>query len=343
MERVAPFIKRSPKKTSSKWNMRLGPSKDPEKYLLIKIIGKGEYGATYMAQNVNRENEEDEFYAVKLLTQPEDMEDEDIEELKQDWRKETNCLKSVMKICKDVGILCYKDSFIWEKDGKKEFVIVTPYLKDYITLKKYLDKEDNILSENDAKDIYKKIINVKNKLTELCINHSDLHLENIMINPQTKDIKIIDLGRCQTPQEEIIEWHYNFSKWKKYSDDTRLEDLREALYQKVYPEGENEDFFQMLKEHAPIQMYKPGCKMGGEIQEITPKIFKNEIKCLIKLSGLSTYSYTKKIIILALYDFLVLNKDIFDSIPKIKAPLMEQLQQIKKQDKDFEPYYQKLK
>jgi hypothetical protein len=349
MERISSSMESkkqiSKKKLSRKKNIILGPSNDPEKYLLIKIIGRGKYGVTYMAQNVNRKNGEDEFYAVKLLSQPDNGTQEDLEDLENDWLKETNCLKSVMKVCKNDGILCYFDSFISEKDGKKEFVIVTHYLGDYISLHKYLANENNILFENDAKDIYKKIVNVKNKLTDLCINHSDLHLDNIMINPETKDIKIIDLGRCQTPQEEILEWFDSAEEWRDYSDDSRMKELREALYEKVYGEEEfdEDDFMDKLKEQYPIQMYKLGCTMNGEVKEVTLKSFLNEIKCLMKLSELNPSSYTKKTIMMALYDYLVRNKDMVDNIPKMKTGFMNKLEEFKNQDKDFEPYYQKLK
>ena len=251
-------------KSPEKYIRKIGPPSDLEKYGLIKELGKGKYGATYSARNLNKKQDEKDYYAVKVLVQSRDD---------NDWLKETKCLINVLEICTDVGILCYKDSFVFAnpKPNAKfdlEFVIVSDLLEGYQNLNSFLADPQTYepygLTEDEAFDIYQQVVDIKNALTELCINHSDLHLENIMINPKTLEIKVIDLGRCQTPQEEIKEWGVGSDKWNLYSDEARFVQLRRALYNASHdsdhlhlqwPGGEPDDFFSQIKIDPSI----PGC------------------------------------------------------------------------------------
>jgi hypothetical protein len=247
----------SPKpKSPEKYIRKVGPPGDLEKYGIIQELGKGRYGATYKARNLNKKQDEKDYYAVKILKDT---------GTGQDWMKETVCLINVLEICSDVGILCYKDSFIVgkiNKNGAKEmeFVIVNELLEGYQSLNSYLvtpDEESIKISEEKALDIYQQVVDIKNALTELCINHSDLHTENIMINPKTGEIKVIDLGRCQTPEEEIKEWgNIGSDKWNLYSDEARFQQLRKILYNSVrgsdyyyldWPNKEHDTFFSHIK------------------------------------------------------------------------------------------------
>jgi hypothetical protein len=270
-KRNIPKVKSSPKsispkqKSSPKYIRKVGPPEDLEKYGLISELGKGKYGTTFKAKNLNKKENEKDYYAVKILDQSGDS---------KDWMKETVCLINVLEICSDVGILCYKDSFIIATPTSKgkfdlEFIIVSELLEGYQTLASYLyipkTKEPYGLSENDAMLIYEQVVDIKNALTELCINHSDLHLENIMINPTTGEVKVIDLGRCQTPEEEINEWkNIGSDNWNLYSDEARFTQLRRVLYNAMlgsksifleWPNGEPDAFFSNIKIEPSI----PGC------------------------------------------------------------------------------------
>jgi serine/threonine protein kinase len=256
------------------------------------------------------------------------------------WLKEVNCLKDTMSICSKVGILCYKDSFIVDKNGKKEFVIVTPYLEDYITLNDYIYYD--VFEKDDAKDIYKKVVDVKNALTELCINHSDLHTGNIMIHPDTKDIKVIDLGRCQTPQQEIDEWEYYPDKWKINSDDARLSRLRKSLFdnlrfnKKINKDLKFEIFDNMLKDYAPIELYTPGCERGGEIiKDPTDVTIYGEIVYLQELLDLTDSPKERKTIMKSMYDYFIQNKKGLDE-GEYKEYIFEIFEEI--MQKDIESY-----
>jgi hypothetical protein len=226
----------------------IGPPENKKKYGLIKTIGSGKYGENFLARNLDKQKGEAEYYAIKILKEHPSS--------KTDWLKEVECLIDVYQICNSVGILCYHESFIFNDGGKKSYVIVTEYLEGYIVIADYLyeeksnkplmfqriksqypdlnDRQINNKVIKEVENIYSQIIDVKNKLTSLCIHHSDLHMENIMYNPKTGKIKVIDLGRCQTPEEELKESKGKTSDFYwKYSDEARLDYLRLIMYNNI--------------------------------------------------------------------------------------------------------------
>ena len=236
----------------SDYYFKIGPKNDPEKYGAIEIIGKGKFGITFKAKNINRNKEEQDLYAIKIFYFNPELEISP----RENWEKETQCLLDVLDICKEGGILCYKDSFIKKEGDNEIFVIVTPYLDGYKTLFEYLQNIES-LSESDAKNIYTQVVETKNKLADICIHHSDLNLYNIMYHPKTKDIKIIDLGLCGTPEEEIKYWGKNYGI---YSDEAQLYSLSSYLFFKVKQRKpmSNEEIKMIFSDK--IKSGKVGCK-----------------------------------------------------------------------------------
>lgn len=55
----------------------------------------------------------------------------------------------------------------------------------------------NVLSESEARFIIKQLIQINLRLLEVGILHGDLKSENILIEPRTKKIKLIDFGSAQ--------------------------------------------------------------------------------------------------------------------------------------------------
>jgi len=285
----------------------VGPEDNPEKYGLMSELGKGVYGTNYKARNLIPEKNEEDYYAVKLLHPPKTKQKQN--KIRDDWWKETRCLKDVLEICKKVDILCYKDSFM-TKDG--EYVIVTTLLDGYTTLWKYMYELDLLEDEDEAFEIYKKVVDVKNALTDLCINHSDLHSSNIMIHPDTKDIKVIDLGRCQTPEEEVKEWKPPSEDWDLYSDEGRLKELREYFIDVL---GFDEEDGMLLEEdftkHAPVKAAKPGCQRLSVKRE---NEFTQKVKEVIKSFDNTNLTLDEKLN--SFEEFLkysTMNKDILDN------------------------------
>ena len=209
------------------------------------MLGEGNYGETWIARNLNKKEGEVDYYAIKIM--------KEYDNNKNDFFKEVECLIDIYEICSIVGILCFHESFIMKNGKKTEYVIVTELLDGYVLLGNYLFDQktkkplliSRIKTENPedspselkhkaekiAENIYSQIVDVKNALTSLCISHADLHMFNIMYNPITKNIKVIDLGRCKTPLEEIEEWISPYTRdYHLYSDYARLRQLREVLY-----------------------------------------------------------------------------------------------------------------
>lgn len=275
-QKLSPRRKKSPspirKKSKSpspkeKYIRKIGPPDNLEKYGLIEELGSGNYGSTYKARNLDRKKGEDKYYAIKVLYRYTDV---------YSWLKEIKCLIDIMDICTKVGILCYKDSFVF----KDEYVIVTNLLEGYQGLEYFLYNHITMkpypLSEKDAFDIYQQVVDVKNALTDLCINHSDLHFENIMIHPDTKKIQVIDLGKCQTPEEEKEEYKGK-RLYSSFSDEARLLNLRRALYNAVkgydyinlkHQNNEQDEFFSSIKINPSIQ----NCTRKEGRRELMPKI-----------------------------------------------------------------------
>jgi serine/threonine protein kinase len=246
MKPLSPKKQLSPKKKPLVTNIKsyIGPFNQPQKYGVIKELGKGEYGVVYQVI----QPEENKMYALKLFN--------NIKKDEKYWIKEVQCLKDIYQICDKVGLLCFKEEFVWNN----KLVIVTDLLEGYQDLMEYIYK--NKLTKAQIEKIYSQVIHIKNALTILCINHSDLHTRNIMIDPTTLEIKVIDLGRCQTPEEEEAEWGIGTYDWNLYSDEARLKELRKYLaesYKNIMNIDQN-DFMSKLELKFPVLPYKKGCK-----------------------------------------------------------------------------------
>jgi len=234
-----------------KYIFKIGPANKADKYGVISEIGSGTFGVNYKARNLDKQKDEQDLYAVKLLKY--DPRNPITSKAKNSWERERQCLMDVIDICKQGGILCYKDSFIFKDINRNEFfVIITPFLEGYITLTDIFTKYS--VDKNEAKNIYQQIINTKNKLADICIYHSDLNPNNIMYNPKTKDVKIIDLGLCKAPYEKNI-----------FESDTpeeqHLSNIRNQLFlisNRRY--GKNNDEIDNFFGKPKITTPKPGCK-----------------------------------------------------------------------------------
>jgi serine/threonine protein kinase len=105
---------------------------------------------------------------------------------KEDFIRERNCLQKISNIC--YHFTCLIDSFKYEN----LYYIVTNYLREYITLFDYFSN----YSRQKQRDIAAKIERLIKEMHENNVSHQDLHSKNIMIHPETLDVKIIDFGEC---------------------------------------------------------------------------------------------------------------------------------------------------
>ena len=162
------------------------------KYKFVKVVGKGKNGVVYLA--VDTKN--NQMVAVKLI---ETYDDEN--KIKM-IKNEMECLKKLQTSCKEF-ILCYLDSglisitedFDDEKIETDYYVIITKFLENYISWKLFKKKYPKGTAQHQEVD--KKIREGLKHIHRQKISHGDLHHENILVHPETLDIRFIDFGQCE--------------------------------------------------------------------------------------------------------------------------------------------------
>ena len=101
-----------------------------------------------------------------------------------------------MKFIDNDKIIAFQKFFEDEENGS--FVILTEYFPS-IDLKSFILQ--NTVSLETKQNICKKVLSALNCLHKKSIAHRDFNVNNILINPNTFDIKIIDFGLSQIISE----------------------------------------------------------------------------------------------------------------------------------------------
>ena len=145
--------------------------------LKIKDIAKGGGGILSLYED----EETKKKYMIKEL-------------YKKNTRQYINLLH-LKNICKDFFLCPYG---LFEKNGK--YYIITEYLDGYLTL----SQTKKIFPLSIKKKILKKIKYEINILHKKKMTHNDLKPSNIMVEPQTKKVRIIDFGSAiiHSPSEK---------------------------------------------------------------------------------------------------------------------------------------------
>lgn len=100
--------------------------------------------------------------------------------------REVMVLKHLEAVCQPY-ILCFNDF----AEDDIYYYIITEFLGDYITLREFID-EPALMT--DVKVIIVNLINGLHEIHAYGVAHRDIKPDNIMINPNTLDIKYIDFG-----------------------------------------------------------------------------------------------------------------------------------------------------
>jgi serine/threonine protein kinase len=173
-------------------------------YEIIRVLGIGGFAVTYLAKTV----ENPRYVVIKILSR------------RKDYIRELNCLQKVMEegLCgKD--FTCIIKDFVMVDGDEKIYIIVTDYDEGYITSYEFFRdletmRRKRLITRKEIDEIEEefqdKVYKLYWKLLEHKILHNDLSEGNILINPKTLDIKIIDFGICHYGNLEIVYLAQNY-------------------------------------------------------------------------------------------------------------------------------------
>lgn len=135
--------------------------------LKVKDISRGGFGVLSLYEDKKTKKK----YMVKEL-------------YRKDPRQYRN-LEYIKDICKKFYV-CPEG--MYEKDGK--YYIITEYLDGFIPLR----QSKELFSMKEKENILKKIQKEIELLHQKNMTHNDIKPDNIMVNPKTKKVRIIDFG-----------------------------------------------------------------------------------------------------------------------------------------------------
>lgn len=191
------------------------------KYILIERLGQGGFGIVFRGVEIIKPGEF-QVIAIKIqkpikidkTNKTKKEIEEEIIYIKELVLHEINMLKhiqSIPRLCED--FICFNNA-IYYGDG---YIIVTNLING-IELRDLIDNESYNANEGVIviNQIIKKVMNIH----QLGIAHLDLKPENIMVNPVTMNVNIIDLGAVCVIGNECVSIHTKgyLQKNVKYSD-----------------------------------------------------------------------------------------------------------------------------
>lgn len=186
------------------------------KYLVGKVIGEGGFGITYLGYDLDLDIcvAIKEFcprdYAGREMTNgltitPFDSDSARFFELEKS--KFINEAKRLAKFRGEQGIVSVQDYF----QENETAYIVMEYIEG-ITLKKYLQSQDKLISVDTVLSLMKPIMQSLGKMHVAGIIHRDISPDNIMISNDGKQVYLIDFG---TAREAAAEGERSLSVYKK--------------------------------------------------------------------------------------------------------------------------------
>lgn len=178
---------------------------------VIEIISKDNPSKRYAIKNINPDDEKN--------------------------RQEIYILKKLLHYNKVIDIK--KIETLINESGYPKTFLFTKYSRDYITLDKFIDKENNYLPDSDFNDIFNQLDDVLKYIHKLDIVHHDIKPKNLLINFKNLKIKYIDFGLAcddithNNPINQGFSGTYKFCDPKYYikiknKNKLSLEDLKQS-------------------------------------------------------------------------------------------------------------------
>lgn len=157
-----------------------------DKYNILKELGSGAFGQTFLVDKNN----------VKYVLKRIQITASNI----SDIYTEVNALNKVsfFNDCNDKSesVMCLEEYFVEYTTASPTFIIVMNYLKDSMTLKKYLNDNDTI-ERDDILFIMSRLIDQLQTLHKHNIVHGDIKCDNIIVqvkDNRIKNVLFIDFG-----------------------------------------------------------------------------------------------------------------------------------------------------
>lgn len=112
------------------------------------------------------------------------------EELSQNLQNEYELLHSLSH----PNIISVKELILLETSSISPLVMAMEYLESYIPLQSFIEQAETPLSSQQILNIFSQICNAITYLHDCRVAHRDLHISNVLIHPETHQIKLIDFG-----------------------------------------------------------------------------------------------------------------------------------------------------
>ncbi len=149
---------------------------------------------------------------------------------------------------------------VFRNTSNRSIYFVSKYLHKYVSLGSFLEKEEN---KDKLNTILHHIKDAFEEMNRMGIIHKDAHLNNILINPDTLDIKFVDYGICD------IRGSRTFGKRKSLSDEQFQQSLLET--KKKFIVSIVNKF-----SNTPIQLSRTGNNHINQIREKVNRTLSNK-------------------------------------------------------------------
>ena len=150
-------------------------------YQFIKILGKGGFGTVWLVERIF----DGSLHAAKIV--------HDNNCKRKTWCEDRSAMipdEILLTETLDHPNLIKNYEIYFERNS---WIIVMEYIPDYVDLCDYISQNGSLTVE-DAREVLTQLLDTCSYLISLGIDHRDLKNENILYNPTTRQIKLIDFG-----------------------------------------------------------------------------------------------------------------------------------------------------
>lgn len=203
--------------------------------------------------------------------------------------------------------LAYVPRMISYSDSK--VTITIEYLKDYITIRKYFElrkklseSDDGFSSRNNYDSFFKALMKLLNTMEKDNFVHNNLTLNNIMIHPDTMELKVVNLKDSYIFKPSYHKDHtiFNYSK----------NDLLYTLYKVIHPQEKN-SFMKYFKYRNPDYYTKnSNAKVGAFYRLGMLQLFDEQFQSAVFIEDEEVKTFVKNIIFFNLYVNLASRKNL---------------------------------